>query len=773
MAISDIYRKILEDTMAGYWDWDMVTNSEYLSPRFKQMFGYEDHEMENSPESWQKIIFPEDLPILYAAVNEHVGSRGQVPFDTMARYYHKNGSTIYVQCKGSVIEWDENYRPLRMVGSHVDITKQKEVEANLRQAQDFLNKTNQAARVGGWQVDMLTQYITWSEVTRLIYEEPIDFVPNFEESLSYFHSDDSARLVDEFMKCSVSGQVFQVELPMRTAKGNNLWVRIIGSPEYIDGQCVKVVGALQDITKIKAAEDEIRLKKDQLSHFIEFSPAAMAMFDMDMGYIAASSKWSAIYKLDEELTGKSFFDVLPQAPEEWKKYHDRSLAGEIISIEAEPFVWQDGTIDWFKWEIRPWYEMPGKIGGIVKLIDLITDQVAARELLLNAKLVAEEALESKSRFLSTMSHEIRTPLNAIIGISHLMLNNPREDQLENLSTLRYSAENLLVLINNVLDLSKVEAGKVVLEKQPFSFKEMLSNIKLSFLGQVNAKGLQLKLMLDEDIPETIIGDPMRIGQIFSNLIGNAIKFTEKGKVSVSATLISKENLLARLRFEISDTGIGIAKENQQFIFESFSQANSNIARTFGGTGLGLAISKHLLHLFGSEIELESELGQGSKFSFEIILPVCQDAAYKQVQQQLEKNIEDVSLKGLKVLLAEDNKVNVLVMSQYFKNWNVEWDLAENGLIAVEKINANDYDLVLMDLQMPELDGFRAVEIIREQPNEKYQKLPIIALTASASFTDRERSSRLGLNGYITKPFKPKQLHEMLFGYYTAKEGTRF
>ncbi len=770
--MSDIYRRILEDTMAGYWDWDMASNAEYLSPSFKQMFGYEDHEMENSPESWQKIIFPEDLPILYAAVNEHVGSKGQIPFDTMARYYHKNGSTVYVQCKGSVIEWDENDRPLRMVGSHVDITKQKEVEAHLRQAQDFLNKTNQAARVGGWQVDIATQSITWSEVTRQIYEEPIDFVPTFEQSLSYFDEESSARIVAEFMKSSKTGQAFNLELPLLTAKGNNIWVRIIGTPEYKDGQCIRVLGATQDITKIKAAEDEIRLKKEQLSHFIEFSPAAMAMFDMDMRYIAASSKWSTSYKLSEDLIGKSYYDIFPQAPEEWRTFHKRCLAGEFISNEAEPFVWEDGTTEWFKWEIRPWYETPGKIGGIVKLIDIITDQVAARELLLNAKLGAEQALEAKSRFLSTMSHEIRTPLNAIIGISHLMLNNPREDQIENLSTLKYSAENLLVLINNVLDFSKVEAGKVVLEKQPFSFKEMLSNIKLSFLGQVNAKGLQLKLMLDEDIPETVIGDPIRIGQIFSNLIGNAIKFTEQGKVSVSATLVNKENALARLRFEISDTGIGIAKENQKFIFESFSQANSNIARTFGGTGLGLAISKHLLHLFGSEIELESELGQGSKFSFEITLPVCPDLAAKQVQQ-LDNNVQNVSLKGLKVLLAEDNKVNVLVMSQYFKNWNVEWDLAENGLIAVEKINANDYDLVLMDLQMPELDGFRAIEIVRAQPSEKHQKLPIIALTASASIADKERSSRLGLNGYVTKPFKPKQLHEILFGYYAAKEGRRF
>ncbi|MBA0884864.1 PAS domain-containing hybrid sensor histidine kinase/response regulator [Flavobacterium undicola] len=517
----------------------------------------------------------------------------------------------------------------------------------------------------------------------------------------------------------------------------------------------------------RRAGEKILYEKNQLKTFIEYTPVAIAMLDMDMRYISVSKVWKTTYKLEEEhVIGRSHNELFPEITAGyWKAHYQRCLAGEIVRNDEDSFIRSDGSVEWLKWEIRPWYEDQEKIGGLVMFTEIITEQKEVKEELIRA----EQSAIAKANFLSTMSHEIRTPMNAVLGFTTILLQNAREDQIEHLKLIKYSGDNLLVLINDILDFSKIEAGKIDFEKVDFNIKELIYNIQGALLEKARNKGILLKVRLDDKLPEMVMGDSVRLGQILTNLASNAVKFTETGKVIISASVVSqsKESNSMNIVFEVNDTGIGIPKDKQEFIFESFTQASSETSRKYGGTGLGLAISKRLIELQGSSIQLDSELGKGSSFSFHLNMGIS--ATYLVTPTYVEANesnqlIVQKTLKGLRILIVDDNKINVLLVKQFFKLWNIESDKAENGLIAVEKVKQKDYDLVLMDLQMPVMDGYDATRAIRKLKGNKYQALPIIALTASAVGDVKADVLKSGMNDYISKPFNPETLFNKIDFY---------
>lgn len=381
--------------------------------------------------------------------------------------------------------------------------------------------------------------------------------------------------------------------------------------------------------------------------------------------------------------------------------------------------------------------------------------------LLNEKLLvavqeATMAVQSKSDFLSTMSHELRTPLNSVIGMAELLseeLTSPEQE--ENLTILNFSAASLHTLINDILDFNKLGSEKLFLESIAVNLHSLIQNICSGLRIQAREKGLELILDMDKEIePISISTDPTRISQILFNLTGNAIKFTRTGNVRIEVRLISKDDHKVNIRFTISDTGIGINKEKMDAIFEPFTQASISTTRNYGGTGLGLAIVKRLLALFESNVNLESVEGKGSKFWFDI--------SFNRIIQALENDSsvkeQIVDLSNLKILAVEDNPVNSLLLKKIFQKWNNLPDFARDGYEALIKVAANNYDLILMDIHMPLLDGFETSMQIRQLDDKKKAMVQIIALTASVSSDLNEKIKAAGMNHYLSKPYNPKELY---------------
>jgi signal transduction histidine kinase/ActR/RegA family two-component response regulator len=366
--------------------------------------------------------------------------------------------------------------------------------------------------------------------------------------------------------------------------------------------------------------------------------------------------------------------------------------------------------------------------------------------------------ESRSVFLSTMSHELRTPLNGVIGMAHLLRDTAVEEQLDTLNILEFSANNLLSVINDVLDYNKSELDKIELEPLPVNLAVLMGKIHSGLGNKATEKGLELVLDIDDRLKKImVLTDPTRITQIIYNLAGNAIKFTDEGTVKISLQVKRIESDKASVYFSISDTGIGIASERQEAIFDPFTQASSDTTRKFGGTGLGLAIVKRLLKLFNSTIYLDSQSGTGAIFYFSIDFQLCSE----EIQTGRDPQSDTNDLKGLKLLIAEDNRINVMLLEKLLSKWEISTVVAWNGQEAIDKLLLENFDGILMDIHMPVMDGYNAARAIRELSDPDKANIPIIAITASVSHQLYAKITLAGMQDYIHKPFQPNQLCEKL------------
>ncbi len=379
-----------------------------------------------------------------------------------------------------------------------------------------------------------------------------------------------------------------------------------------------------------------------------------------------------------------------------------------------------------------------------------------------AKKQAEQGLVAKNEFLSTMSHEIRTPLNSILGMTHLMLrDNPSADQKEQLDVVLFSANNLLNIVNDILDYNKIEAGKVSFESIEMDIRSIAKNIVSGLKNTAQDKNIELRLSIDDDIDSPILGDPTRTSQILGNLVHNAIKFTRKGYVLLALKVVEKTDHTITILTRIEDTGIGIAQEKQKMVFEQFTQADNSTSRNFGGTGLGLAICKRLLDLQGSTLHLESEQGKGSVFYYTLPYNIVKNTAVaKVIQADSLPTEESKPLTNIHILLVEDNEVNILVAKTFLEKWGAIIDVAQNGQQAIDLLDINKHQLILMDMHMPIMDGYEATRIIRSRGI----KIPIIALTASLPKEIEEKIKDTGIDDIVVKPFSPRELFKVILHY---------
>ncbi len=780
-------RLSLQAADQGLYDLNVQTGDAIVNQEYAQMLGYDPETFVETNAAWIERLHPEDRESAAKAYADYIS--GLLPeYKIEFRQRMKDGNWKWILSHGKVIEYDAEGEPLRMLGTHTDITKRKQAEDALRESEALYRLAIETAGAVPYR-----EVYRDTEKSRVQYEfigEGIRQITGF--GPEEFTADLWAELTLEMHPLGVLAGYSIEEAIERVRSGLDpiwtcdfkIWARD-GSIRWVFEAAVELrdehgishgsIGLYQDITQRKQAEEALKRNEHVLRLFVEHSPASIAMFDRDMKYIVASQRYLIDYELPpQDLTGHSHYEIFPEIPERWKEIHRRCLQGAIEKADEDPFIRADGRTDWVRWEVRPWYEEPGKVGGLILFSDVITERKQVQDELrtLNLELeqrVVERTMElsqanrAKDEFLANMSHELRTPLNTVLGLSESLLEQRRgvlnEKQIQSIELIASSGQHLLNLINDILEVSKIEAGKLQLRPTTVSIKELCES-SLNFIRE-SALKKSISVEFNKDPSLSVFdADPQRIKQILINLLTNAVKFTrERGRVTLDVnTNAAKDQIL----FSITDTGIGIAQKDFKQLFTPFTQLDSGLARHYEGTGLGLALVHKLTELHGGSVRVESEAGKGSCFT--VALPLRQDlqepasdtkaAEPANGEQDAARLSTDPKERGV-ILVADDNEINLEMLVDYLSGRGYNVLAAWNGEEALEKTAEFAPDLILMDIQMPKMDGLDATRRLRADP--RFASTPIVALTALVMPGDRERCLEAGANEYLSKPVNLKML----------------
>ncbi|MFN5418073.1 MAG: PAS domain S-box protein [Flavobacteriia bacterium] len=550
-----------------------------------------------------------------------------------------------------------------------------------------------------------------------------------------------------------------IEFPINTKYGTKVWLeQSVNLVKTTQGK-YEWIALARDITEKKMAEIALIRSEEKYRSMLENLELGLVEADENNTIVRAYPKFCALVGFkEEEIIGVNAIDLL--LDEEAKAI---MMEQNAKRKEGKPSVYElqltkkTGEKVWVMISGAPFYDMNDKFMGTIGIHLDISERKKMEDELTKAKELAENSLKSKEMFLANMSHEIRTPLNAIIGMSELLLqfelNKVQNNYLQAIST---SSENLLTLINDILNFSKIDAGKIELEKIPVSMPKIIQNCIDILALKADEKNILLTSDIKSKANHGYLSDPLRLSEIFTNLLSNAIKFTPKGTVSLTCEIEEIDEKFDLLKFQVKDTGIGIPKEKMDLIFEEFTQANESTTRIFGGTGLGLSISKQLVSLLGGTLEVSSEIGKGSTFYFEIKLEKTE------VPELLQVEVDDTThLENFKILVVDDNDINLILAQSILEKWKMNVKTAVNGADAVDLVSKEQFDLILMDIQMPVLDGIGATWMIR---NKLKNNVPVIALTANIQQKDFENYIENGMNDILSKPFKQKELYQILSKY---------
>lgn len=748
------HRFLTENVRDIIWKSDEELRLIYMSPSVEATLGFTPEEAMSTP--LEQRFAPESL-MMFASYRKRLQeaiAKGQAR-TAQARLsleaLHKDGHSVWLEVDTRSVT-DEVGNFVYLLGVSRDITERVLYEQALNENMDLLDATGRMAKVGGWKLNTKTNQLIWTKETYRIHDVDPAIDPPLHEALEFFHPEDRPTLTRALERAIEFGEPYDLELRFISAKGQKLWTRSICHPEIKDGQVVCLHGTFQDITARKQAEDD-------LARIFEMSLDLICIADINTAvFLRVNPAFTSILGYEEsELVGHCFLDFIH--PEDLdatiRVLEEKLKVGSKVFLFENRYRCKDGSYRWLSWKSHPVSEH----GVTYALARDVTEDKVAKAELLEAKERAEAANKTKSEFLANMSHEIRTPMNGVLGMLQLLQTTDQTDEQRKYTyTAIQSSKRLTRLLSDILDLSRVEANRLTIQSLPLDVEKIVEQTCEMFTPMAQQAQVEFLCTIDRRIPRNLQGDVTRVQQVLTNLVGNALKFTERGRVSIEAHCLelSGQNVV-RVLFIVTDTGIGIPDEKIDKLFEPFTQASEGYRRNYQGAGLGLSICKRLIELMEGTLAIESVAGEGTAVHF--CLPFILDES---MQATRGASVIAPHKKAMKILLAEDEDVNRFATTVLLEKQGHFVVGVENGAEAVATLAEGGFDLVIMDIQMPVMDGVEATKAIRNgESGDAARNIPIIALTAYAMNGDKQSFLKAGVNGYVGKPVTIDDLEQVV------------
>ena len=756
----ELFRQVFEHAPTGMGVSGLDGRFHRVNAAFCRMLGYTEAEL--LTKTWEDITHPGDLAACRQWKNLLDQDPGACP-DTEKRYLHRSGAVVWVRVRISVVR-DERGGPSCRVVHAEDITARKRAEELLRESEERFRTVADGCPSILWLTgpEGRTEFI--NRTTREFCGTSAAAVEAGAWEV-LLHPDDAPEYIGGFLRSVRNHTSFRAEVRLRRADGAWRWVAAAANPRFSPGgEFLGHAGLCPDITESKQADLALRASEEKFRQLAEnihevfwmMTPAANELVYVSPAYERLSGRTCEVFYRNP----LSWLDAVH--PDDLKNAREalaKVKRGESVSVEFRIRT-PSGQEKWIRDRAFPVRDEAGQLIRIVGIAEDVTERKSYEEELIQARQGADAANRAKSCFLANMSHEIRTPMNGVIGMVQLLMETElTPEQREYAGVAETCGRTLLTLIDDILDLSKIEAKKIALEMRSFSLRDEVEHVYRQLRPQADAKGLSFEWRIAPEIPPVVRGDAFRLRQVLTNLCANAIKFTERGGLTLDAARMGEAGSATAVRFTVADTGIGMRREQIPALFSVFTQADASTTRKYGGTGLGLAICKQLVGLMNGTVGVESRQGQGSSFWFTAVFdPPRPGEEAPARRRDRAPRPRAPAARTARILVVEDDATNREVALAQLRKLGYQADAAVNGVAGVEAVERGEYDAVLMDCAMPVMDGFEATRLIRRG---KHPDIRIIALTADAMPADRERCLSEGMNGYLSKPVELDQLAEVL------------